>query len=173
MGQEPTAKILSIRSSDEDIVDQISDYLTRNNLNYSFHNGERVFIADLPGTSARYKLGIHIGGGDGIGCLNGIVYLPIKVPALRRAALLEALTRINFHILYGVFEFDIDDGELRVRATVTTGNGPATDQLLSFLIQTAYHSAERYLGPLMAIAFGDAHSSNVLAMASDSTQTIQ
>lgn len=41
-----------------------------------------------------------------------------RVPADRRASVMELVTRINFGLVIGCFELDLDDGELRFRASV-------------------------------------------------------
>jgi len=42
----------------------------------------------------------------------------LAVPAPRRAAVMEFITRANFGLKVGCFELDLDDGELRFRASV-------------------------------------------------------
>lgn len=60
--------------------------------------------------------------------------LPDEVPAEHRAAVVELLARINYGLLSGAVEIDLEDGEVRARTGIEIGDanldGPAFDALL-------------------------------------------
>ena len=84
--------------------------------------------------------------------IYGVV--PERVPADRRAAMAELLTRINFGLILGNFELDLDDGEIRFKASLA-GGAPTRDELTP-LVVTVHAQLDRWLPALTAVADGDA-----------------
>ena len=88
---------------------------------------------------------------------------PTFVPDHYRATMLDAINRINYQMVYGSLEMDGKDGELRIRTVVE-----AEHDLVEVLMERALHSnlstAKRYFAPLVALAFGNAVSEQVLDM---------
>jgi hypothetical protein len=73
----------------------------------------------------------------------------------------EALTRINYSVIYGNLEMDLKDGEIRVR-TVVEGETQMSDGMIERVLNSNLNSADRYFAPLMAVAFGNAAPDTVL-----------
>lgn len=92
------------------------------------------------------------------------------MPEHRRAAIAECLTRINYSIIYGNLEMDLKDGEIRVR-TIVESNQAIADPMIDRAISSNLNSANRYFGPLMSIAFGNASPDTILDMVERSEKT--
>lgn len=83
-----------------------------------------------------------------------VVTVGPRVPDDRRLAAAEAVTRINSKIGVGHFELDFDDGELKFRLTIDVDGGLLTARVVDCMVQGGLWACERYVGALMAVAFG-------------------
>jgi len=90
---------------------------------------------------------------------------PIYVPEHRRPAAAEALNRINYALLYGNFEMDMADGEIRFRTTMESDHG-IPESMIERVLYGNLSSADKHFGALMAIVFGNVEPDGVAALAS-------
>ena len=90
---------------------------------------------------------------------------PTYVPAPRRQAVADAISRINYVNYVGNLEMDMKDGELRVR-TCLEGDGLIGEPMIDRAIRKSLDLADQYQAALLSIAFGNALPADVRAMAS-------
>ncbi len=90
---------------------------------------------------------------------------PTYVPAPRRLAIADAISRINYVNYVGNLEMDMKDGELRVR-TIVEGDSLIGEPMIDRVIRKSLDLADQYQAALLSIAFGNALPADVLAMAS-------
>lgn len=90
---------------------------------------------------------------------------PVMVPENRRAAVVEALTRINYQLIYGNFEMDLADGEVRFR-TVVEGEKDLDDVMIDRVLNANLSAADRHFAALMTITYGNASPDTVIDLAS-------
>ena len=90
---------------------------------------------------------------------------PTYVPAPRRLAVADAISRINYVNYVGNLEMDMNDGELRVR-TILEGDSLIGEPMIDRAIRRGLDLADQYQAALLSIAFGNALPADVLAMAS-------
>lgn len=83
------------------------------------------------------------------------VYYPTIVPVDRRMMVAEFLMRANYGLRLGNFEMDLDDGEVRFKASVDVEGGELTDPMVYNLIRTAVGLSNRYHPGIMALCFSD------------------
>lgn len=91
---------------------------------------------------------------DETGIVSCLVPFGPRVPDARRVAVAEAVARINPRLGVGHFELDFDDGEIRYRSTVDVEGGLFVTTMVDNMVQAAIWACERYVAPLMAVAFG-------------------
>jgi hypothetical protein len=77
---------------------------------------------------------------------------PFVVEPRHRDNVMRLVTRINFGLPVGCFEFDLDDGELRLRTTVAFGKAPRDRQLLEQSLWANVATMDRWLPGLVAAA---------------------
>jgi hypothetical protein len=94
---------------------------------------------------------------------------PVFVPEQKRAAVVEAITRINYSIIYGNLEMDFKDGEIRVR-TVVEAECALSDGMIERVLNANLNASDRYFAPIMAVAFGSANPDTVVELASRTTE---
>lgn len=82
--------------------------------------------------------------------------LPICVPPDRRAAVAEAMMRINYQQVIGSFELDVSSGGLRYRIGYPADVGVASAELVQRLVEYVLHVWRSFHQPLMRVAFGGA-----------------
>jgi hypothetical protein len=79
---------------------------------------------------------------------------PVFVPLERREAAMEFLTRANFGLRLGHFEFDLDDGEVRYKTSIDVEGDRLTPALVERLMRPNLSTMNRYLPGLLRVAFG-------------------
>jgi len=81
--------------------------------------------------------------------------LPEQVPEDRRPAIALLLTRINYGLILGNFEMDVEDGEVRLKASIDFGGTEPSDVLLKPLTATALLQFDRWIPALHAVIGGE------------------
>ncbi|GAA4841492.1 YbjN domain-containing protein [Algivirga pacifica] len=82
--------------------------------------------------------------------------IPLNAPQDRIEAVAEYVSRANFGLSFGCFEFDYDEGEIRYRTSILTPKGIASENQISSLIHVNLNTMDRYLYGIMKVMFGDA-----------------
>jgi hypothetical protein len=82
-------------------------------------------------------------------------YSPVKVPKARRMFVAEFVMRANYGLRLGNFEMDMDDGEIRFKASVDVEEGTLTPHMVRNLIRTCIGLLRKYHPGVLAIAFSD------------------
>jgi hypothetical protein len=118
----------------------------------------------IEGSRERFVLVVQAIEDHGQLAVYGLV--PPEVPEDRRVDAALLVTRINWGLLLGNFELDLDDGEARFKASLDPGGEPVTAALLSPLLLVTIAMLERYTpafaaliegaDPVAALAVGDA-----------------
>ncbi len=80
----------------------------------------------------------------------------------RRIAVAELVTRINFHLVLGAYEFDLEDGELNFRTALDCNGVLPEPRLVRNIIQTNLITMDRYL-PVIRAVIGGAEPVRALA----------
>jgi hypothetical protein len=76
---------------------------------------------------------------------------PVRAPEVLRPAVVEYLTRANWGLILGNFEFDYGDGEVRFRTSIQLNGTPLTPSLLHPLIYGNVAVVSQYLPGLRAV----------------------
>lgn len=82
------------------------------------------------------------------------VLAPVKAPLNTFAAVVEFLTRANYGMRIGNFEFDYSDGEIRYKSSFDFEKSILTPQLIKNTIYPAVSTMDRYLPGLMSVMYG-------------------
>lgn len=98
--------------------------------------------------------------------LQAYIILPIRVEEKYRPVVAEYLTRANYGLIFGAFEMDFEDGEIRYRITVSESE-------LKYDLQQAMWCAlilpcrmvDRYGDGLLAVMFGMSSPEDAIAEA--------
>jgi hypothetical protein len=82
-------------------------------------------------------------------------YAPFMVSEEKRAAVMEYLTRANYRLFLAKFEFDLDDGELRVVSTAIPEDSVLSVEMIRRMRQDVHSVMEHYLPGVLAILYGN------------------
>jgi hypothetical protein len=160
--QKPAStEIQAAETPKKSMFDRVAGYLDAQDWTYTAHAEDTCFTMTcrIKAASVRVFLDVHEAE-DWCRVLTYSTY-PIYVPELKRTQVVEALTRINYSIIYGNLEMDLKDGEIRMR-TVVEGETQMSDGMIERVLNSNLSSADRYFAPLMAVAFGNAAPDTVL-----------
>jgi hypothetical protein len=80
--------------------------------------------------------------------------LPVRADHARRAAVAEAVVRINQSLRIGSFDLDFDDGEIRYRTGCDVEGGTLTEHMVMTMVGNVCGSIERFAHALMQVLFG-------------------
>ena len=94
---------------------------------------------------------------------------PDDVPPAARPAVAEYLTRVNYGLVIGSFEMDLEDGEVRCRTSVEFGGVPPVPDLIRPVVAGNLGLMRRYLPGLVRVAAGDADPATAAAEGDAST----
>jgi hypothetical protein len=88
--------------------------------------------------------------------------LPLNVPAEKRAAIAEFITRANYGMALGNFELDFNDGEVRYKTSVDVTDQEINPGLLRPLIYTNVLMMDKYMSGLIAVVYADVSPSEAV-----------
>ncbi len=77
-----------------------------------------------------------------------------SVPEGRREAVSKLLTRLNYQLVFGAFELDLDDGELNFRTAIDANGFIPEIRLIRNLVHTNITTMDRYLPVINAVISG-------------------
>lgn len=79
---------------------------------------------------------------------------PEEIPQSRYQACAEFTCRVNFGLLVGAFEFNLDDGELRFRTSANLDGIALPDMIFQHIVYTNIANMDRYLPALREVIDG-------------------
>jgi hypothetical protein len=149
------------------LFERVAGYLDANDWNYTANEEKKYFSAGcrIKDASVRVILDVH----ESEDWQRVLVYscFPVFVPENKRAAVAESITRINYGMIYGNLEMDLADGEVRVR-TIVEADGNLGDPMIERALASNLETADRFLAPTLAVAFGNAVPDKVRELVSHS-----
>jgi hypothetical protein len=89
------------------------------------------------------------------------------VPADAREEIALLLTRVNFGIVHGNFELDLDDGELRYKTSIDVRGAGLTEALFENVVAANVSMFDRYVPAIEAVVRGEDPAAAVAAIESD------
>ena len=90
--------------------------------------------------------------------------VPFSIASARRAAAAELVTRINFGLVFGNFELDFADGQLRCKTSLDVEGTELAAPLLAQIIQANLALMGGYLPAFVAVAARDMPATAALAL---------
>jgi hypothetical protein len=118
------------------------------------HEADGWIGVPIDGSTARFLLAVQALEEPGQVVVYGLV--PPLVPEEQRTEAALLVARMNRGMILGNFELDLDDGELRFKASVEPGDAPLDRSLLRPLLSVAAAMTDRYLPAIEAVNSGTA-----------------
>ncbi len=89
-------------------------------------------------------------------CLLFYASSPLRVPAKRRQAISEFITRTNYGQVIGNLEMDFSDGEVLFKTCLDCEGTVLTDELIFGLLFGSYHGMGKYQPLIESVIIGEA-----------------
>ena len=133
------------------LLDTVVEYLDDEGFEYDVESEERV---DLSFTTSNGVLVTWFSLDDEDQVVLFVTRCPVFVPQERREAAMEFLTRANFGLRLGHFEFDLDDGEVRYKTSIDVEGDELSTALLRRMVRPNLATMDRYLPGLLRVVYG-------------------
>ncbi len=89
--------------------------------------------------------------------------LDINIPAEKRQAIAEYLTRANYGLEIGNFEMDFSDGEVRYKTSIDVEGGQLVTGMVKTLVYTNVLMMDRYYPGIMSVLYGGVSPADAVA----------
>lgn len=147
------------------LFDRVAGYLDANDWRYSSESERGYFSMSCQIKEATVRVIIDVFDSEEWQRVMTFSIYPIFVPENRRASVLEALNRINHSLVYGNFEMDMADGEIRARTTVES-EIDIQESMMERVLNGNLSLSDKHFGAVMAVAFGSVEPEGVKELAS-------
>jgi hypothetical protein len=155
------------------LFERVASYLDAADWDYTAHEDKNYFSLSCRLEMASVRIIIDVYDADDWHRLLASSIFPVFMPEHRREDVAMSLAKINYSLIYGNLEMDLKDGEVRFR-TVVESDGELSEAMIERVLRGNLSAANRYLAPLLAVAFGNAAPETVLDLvAKESDATLQ
>lgn len=133
--------------------ERLMSLLDSRELRYVCNDDNQSVCVDFGGDIAVFRIIAQV---DEIAELFQVFgYVPNRIPEGSKAAITETLTRANFGLRVGKFEFDIEQGQVRFQISqIITADG-LDEGVMDRLISTTLSMLEMYLPAILSVIYGN------------------
>jgi len=128
-------------------------FFEQNDLRFQIHPVEPLVFMQMTGENGTWSFLAMCD--DVKDRFSTISSAPVRIPAPKRAAVAEYLTRANWGLAIGNFELDYSDGEVRYKVSMDTDGIQLNEQLIGQTVAVNCRMMDRYLPGLMAVAYSN------------------
>jgi hypothetical protein len=164
--QQKTEKldVVVVTEPRKSLFDRVAGYLDANDWNYHAEQEKGLFDMRVGIRYASVRVIIDVDEREDWQRVTTYSIYPVVAPENRRPAVIDAINRINYSLVYGNLELDGRDGEVRIRA-LAEFERDLPEALMERALHGGLNLANRFFAPLMAVAFGGAAPETVLDLA--------
>lgn len=137
------------------LFDVAVSWLEDNDWSFSQYETEKSVyaVANYQADHSTYKLVLEAY--EKIDFFFVYAYISAKVPEKKYTAVAELLTRINFGLTIGGFQFDMNDGTIRYKCSVDVEGSSLSPEMVNSMVGAALSSADEYFPAIMQITYAD------------------
>jgi hypothetical protein len=146
------------------LFDRVAGFLDANDWHYNAESSKGYFSMGCRIKEATVRVIIDVFESEEWRRIMTFSVYPIFVPENRRPTVLEALNHINHSLVYGNFEMDMADGEIRFRTTVES-ESDIRESMMERVLNGNLSLSDRHFAALMAVAFGSVAPESVKELA--------
>ena len=160
-----TAQTEAVAVQKKSLFEHVASYLDANDWRYSSDAERHYYSMSCRIKEATIRVVIDVFETEEWRRIMTFSIYPIFVPENRRPTVLEAMNRINHSLVYGNFEMDMADGEIRFRTTVESDND-IQESMIERVLNGNLSLSDKHFGALMAVVFGSVEPEDVKELAS-------
>jgi hypothetical protein len=160
-----TVQIEPVVAAKKSLFDRVAGFLDANDWRYSAESEKGYFSMGCRIKEASVRVIIDVFESEEWRRVMTFSIYPVFVPENRRSAVLEAMNRINHVLVYGNFEMDPTDGEIRFRTSVES-DVDISESMMERVLNGNLGGSDKHFAALMAVAFGGSAPEDVKEIAS-------
>jgi hypothetical protein len=143
------------------LLDTLLAYFDHDGWDYRRIEGYDAAELGVAGDNGNYRLVVLVDAQRSI--VRFLTFVEGKVPALRRHHAMEYITRANYGLLLGNFEFDLSDGEVRFKYAMDVEGSDITYAQYQSLLYVSVATMDRYFPGLQSVSQGTADADAAIA----------
>ena len=97
---------------------------------------------------------------------------PVFTPADRQHAIVEFITRVNYGLVIGNFEFDYEDGEIRYKTSVDVEGETLSLGMIQHIVYANLVMMDHFLPSVLRVLYGNADPATEAARAEGQTAPV-
>jgi hypothetical protein len=140
-------------SSDKTILQEMLNFFTEDDWNFTKLQGESVLQLPFQGTNGRWNCYAKAREQNKQFVFYSLC--PIATPENKRQAVAEFLTLANYGLMIGNFELDFNDGEIRYKTSIDIVGDNLSFALIKNLVYTNVTMMDEYLPGILFVIDGD------------------
>lgn len=139
-------------SSEVPLIDRVGQYLTARGLTFSRHHTQPLLMLRFVTDEGQW--GTFVDVREQPQRLAIYSAYPVNAEPGSRAELAELLTRVNYGMYIGNFEFDLDDGSVRFKTSLELADVELTAAMFDRLLAVNLKEATRHARVIAEVAAG-------------------
>jgi hypothetical protein len=142
------------------LLDVLVEFMEQDNWPINKIEGQNAVSVNFQGTSGRW------------GCIGRtdedkqlalfFSYAPIKVGEDKRDEMAKFLTKANYGLYIGNFEFDYNDGEVRCKTSLDVEGSALDTELVKRMVYNNVGIMDKYLPGIMGIVYGNMDAADAI-----------
>jgi len=141
--------------------DAIVSYFERDGWKFRRLAGHDALEMGVAGEAGSYRLVAVVDGERNV--VRFLTFLEGRVPETRRREITEYLTRANYGLLLGNFEFDLGDGEVRFKCATDIEHHGLTYEQYQSMLYVSVAMMDRYFPGLQKVVQGTSDAAAAIA----------
>jgi hypothetical protein len=143
------------------IFDTVVQFFEEDDWNFQEFEGKTILKMGFSGSNASWTCYAHAKDEEERFTFYSI--MESKVPANKRAAIAEYLTRANYGLVIGNLEMDYSDGEVRYKTSIDVEGGQLTSQMIKTMVYVNVLTMDKYLPGIMSVIFAEVSPVDAIA----------
>ena len=138
------------------LFDQIVSFMDDADRHYDSDAEGGLIVAQISGDDGRWSVYVQIT--DDEDARRVVIHgrLPARIPESNRVKSAEMLARVNYELIVGNFELNLEDGEVMFKTTLDLADGQLTQEMFERAYQLNAQCVNEYYGQILRVGFGDA-----------------
>ena len=128
------------------------DFFKEDGWHYDVIEGKTALRAGFKGSNAVFQLVAQANEESQRASFYSV--LDVRIPADKRQAIAEYITRANYGLNIGNFEMDFSDGEVRYKTSIDVEGGQLTSKMVKNLVYVCVLMLDKYQPGIMAVIYG-------------------
>ena len=129
----------------------LCDTLSRNGWQYNFDPRNEIIHIETHGVNINLHSVIYVDEEQESFLCN--THINLKIPYAKRTQVCEFINRVNYEMVNGNFEMDMEDGEIRYRTSLDVSNAEVSKEQIMNLIWHGAQSFDTFYPGLMDLLY--------------------